>query len=282
MTDFRLPLFERLEIETQSNCNRSCWFCPRTYDRSGAYLDARGEPILQQMSTDKIIDILEQAKSLKFQGLVNFHFYSEPLLDKRSIFLAREARKRRMKPFLHTNGDVLKDNEALRDAVSETYEYIVIGIYDYDSNEELEGAKEAWRKKMGGADLRFSAISDRKTEKVKSMGVPRALVPTSRRFPVPDLTFTNGPCHRPLIRLLLRYDGEMCFCCEDMQADFDLGNVYEHNREELWFSEKHIQVASDLLEGRRQRYELYQNCPLSPTAELPHGEQVELKKRHYS
>src|SRR5205814_6632472 len=57
----RIPLFERMLIESQSNCNRSCWFCPRTYDRSGKYLDEVGKPVLNQMPTEKILDLLYQA-----------------------------------------------------------------------------------------------------------------------------------------------------------------------------------------------------------------------------
>src|SRR5437867_9675727 len=93
-----IPLFERLLIESQSNCNRSCWFCPRTYDRSGKYLDAAGESLLNQMPTEKILDLLDQAQVLGFRGGVEFHHYSEPLLDKRNIMLAQEARRRGMKP----------------------------------------------------------------------------------------------------------------------------------------------------------------------------------------
>lgn len=89
-----IPLFERLLIESPSNCNRSCWFCPRTYDRSGKYLDRTGQPVLNRMPTEKTLDLLDQAQALKFRGRVAFHHYSEPLLDDRALFLAREARTR--------------------------------------------------------------------------------------------------------------------------------------------------------------------------------------------
>src|SRR5215467_15965885 len=117
----RIPLFERLLIESQSNCNRSCWFCPRTYDRSGKYLDPAGTPVINQMSTEKVLDLLEQAQAMGFTGRVAFHHYSEPMLDKRNIFFAKEAAKRGMKPYLHTNGDALKRDDKLCDAVKRVY-----------------------------------------------------------------------------------------------------------------------------------------------------------------
>ena len=97
-----LPLFERLQIESQASCNRACWFCPRTYDRTGFYLDSRGKPVFHQMETETILGVLDQAEALGFRGRVGFHHYSEPLLDSRNVDLAREARRRGMMPYLHT------------------------------------------------------------------------------------------------------------------------------------------------------------------------------------
>ncbi len=93
MSTPKIPLFERLQIESQSNSNRSCWFCPRTYDRSGKYLDVAGKPIFNEMPTEKILDLLDQAHAMGFRGRVAFYHYSEPLLDKRNIMLAQEAKR---------------------------------------------------------------------------------------------------------------------------------------------------------------------------------------------
>jgi MoaA/NifB/PqqE/SkfB family radical SAM enzyme len=137
-----IPLFERLLIESQSNCNRSCWFCPRTYDQSGKYLTFAGKSLLNQMPTEKILDLLDQAQALGFKGSVGFHHYSEPLLDKRNIMFAEEARRRGMRPDLHTNGDVLRHDDALCEQVRRVYEFIVVGLYDYRTNVELAEAKQ--------------------------------------------------------------------------------------------------------------------------------------------
>lgn len=277
----RIPLFERMLIESQSNCNRSCWFCPRTYDRSGKYLDRTGEAVINQMPTDKILDLLNEAQVLGFRGRVAFHHYSEPLLDKRNILLAEEARKRGMKPYLHTNGDVLKHDDSLCEKVKRVYGLIVVGLYDYKTNEELDQAKEYWQKRLAGSNLKFSAIGLSGGRMAYSMGVPKALVPADSRMAVPDMTFANAPCHRPLIRMLIQHDGEVCNCCEDTHGDFKLGNVYQHSLEELWFSEHHVRVITDLIAGQRQHYELCRKCPLSPTGPAPHGEKIDIAPRRY-
>jgi radical SAM protein with 4Fe4S-binding SPASM domain len=277
----RIPLFERLQIESQSNCNRSCWFCPRTHDRSGKYLDAERNPVFHEMPTDKILDLLDQAQAMGFQERVAFYHYSEPLLDKRNIMLARHARKRGMKPYIHTNGDVLKHDDALCEEVKRVYGLIVVGLYDYETNEELEAAKQYWQARLAGANLRFSAIGLLGRRSTYSAGVPKALVPSDPRMAAPDLTFTNAPCHRPLIRMIVQHDGEVCNCYEDLYAAFTLGNVYENSLEELWFSDRHVRVATDLIAGRRENYNLCRNCPLPPTGPAPDGTRINMAPRHY-
>lgn len=277
----RIPLFERLQIESQSNCNRSCWFCPRTYDRSGKYLDEEGASVLHQMPTWKVLGLLDEARSLGFRGKVGFHHYSEPLLDRRNIVLAHEARERGMKPYLHTNGDVLKRDDSLCDAVKKVYGLVVVGLYDYKTNEELEAEKRYWQARLAGANLKFSTIGVSGARGADSIGIPKALVPTDRRMAIPDLIYLNGPCHRPLIRMIIQYDGAMVNCCEDTYGAFNMGNVYRSSMEELWFSEVHAQVIQDLIVGRREKYTLCRQCPLSPTSTPPDGKKIDISLRRY-
>ena len=276
-----IPLFERLIIESQSNCNRACWFCPRTYDKSGKYLDDQGLPVLKQMPTDKILNILDQAQAMQFRDRVGFHHYSEPLLDKRNPMLAREAKARGMLPYLHTNGDVLRLNDELCDQIKEIYGLIVVGLYDYRSNEELEDAKSYWHARLAGVNLKFSMIGVTGGRSADSMGVPKALVPTDKRMSIPDVTYDNAPCHRPLIRMIIQYDGEMCNCCEDAHGSFELGNVYTSSIEELWYSERHRGFTEELIRGERGRHELCRNCPMSPSGRPVQGQQIQFTPRRY-
>lgn len=277
-----IPLFERLQIESQSNCNRECWFCPRTHDRSGRYLDASGGSVLARMPTARILDILDQARALGFRGRVGFHHYSEPLLDKRNVTLARAARERGMEPYLHTNGDVLRRNDALCAEVVEVYRIVVVGLYDYHTEDELEEAKAYWRARLAGVDPKFSPIGPDGSRGPHSIGVPRALVPTDPRMSVPDLVFPNAPCHRPMIRLIIQYDGTMCHCCEDTHGVFGLGDVQSSTLEELWYSERHVRIVEDLVAGRRSDHALCRNCPLPPTGPAANGERIDFALRRYA
>jgi radical SAM protein with 4Fe4S-binding SPASM domain len=276
-----LPLFERLQIESQALCNRACWFCPRTFDRSGKYLDPGGRAVLGQMPTETILGILDQARALGFQGEVGFHHYSEPLLDKRNVMLAREAARRGMAPYLHTNGDVLRHDDALCRDVADVYTRVVVGIYDYATNAELAEAQQYWRRLLGGARLEFSPIGLDGIRSGQSIGIPRALVPTDARMAVPDLTFGNAPCHRPLLRMILQHNGEMVNCCEDTRGAFGLGNIHRSSLEALWHSPRHAAIVEDLVAGRREKYALCRQCPLPPAGPPPDGRRIAIAPRRY-
>jgi radical SAM protein with 4Fe4S-binding SPASM domain len=233
------------------------------------------------MPTAKILEILDQARDMGFQGSVCFHFYSEPFLDDRSVLLAREARGRGLRPFVHTNGDVLRRDPELCRLAETEYEYVVIGIYDYQSREALEESKRYWRERLPRADLRFSYIGDVPPRVAPTMAIPRAIVPPDSRVLIPDLVFANAPCHRPLSRMIIRYDGEMSLCCEDTRGEFRLGNVYEATLEELWHSERHIKLVRDLITGHREAFGLCRGCPLSPTGPPRDGVQIGIKPRRW-
>lgn len=281
-TNPRIPLFERLILESQAACNRSCWFCPRTYDRSGKYLDESGQAVANRMPTTKLIELLDQAQALGFRGRVTFFHYSEPLLDERCLMLANEASARGMRPYLHTNGDLLRRDDGLCEEVKRVFQPIVVGVYDYDTDDELKQARRYWGDRLAGADLEFSAIGRAGIQGADSMGIPRALVPTDARMAIPDLTYSDAPCHRPLTHLIIQHDGTMCNCCEDTLGAFELGNVYRNSLEEVWFSLRHVRVIEDLAAGQRTNYSLCRNCPQSPTGPPPDGVRIGIALRRYA
>lgn len=274
----RLPLFERLQIESSAMCNRSCWFCPRIYDASGKYLDDAGNAVHHKMPTNIILGLLDQAQAIGFTGRVGFHHYSEPLLDPRNLDLAREARSRGMQPCLVTNGDVLKRSPNKCGKVCQVYDHIVIGLYDYESDEELDQEKAFWTKQLPVPRLEFSPIGP-STGRVHSVVAPRAIVPHDARIRAPDLTYKNAPCHRPLIRMIVQHDGEVALCCEDVHGEFQLGTIYAESLEQIWQSERHIEIVQDLIAGNRENYDLCKCCPASPTGPAANGRRIEIAPR---
>ena len=188
----------------------------------------------------------------------------------------------RQQPYLHTNGDALRHNDELRRHVLDVYERICVGLYDYENASELEREQQFWKQRLAGANVAFSPIGPEGKRSGKSIGIPKALVPTDSRMSIPDLTYDNAPCHRPLIRMIIRHDGEMCHCCEDTVGAFQLGNVHESSLEDLWYAPRHVQIVHDLVAGHRAKYALCRNCPQTPTGRpQPGADAVEISPRHY-
>jgi radical SAM protein with 4Fe4S-binding SPASM domain len=231
------------------------------------------------MPTKNIIDLLDQAAALGFEGLVSFFYYSEPFADERALVLGEYARERGMKPYAHTNGDYFRNNPAILRAADNLFEYIVVGIYDYLDNKQLNAEKKFWKDKFRVTDLRFSTIGKVSAKSAVSNGIPKAHAPSDSRFIIPDLTYENGPCSQPTMRMIIRHDGRMVNCCEDIHGSFNSGNVHKNSIEELWFSDEHQKIVKNLLAGNRQKYALCKRCPLPPSTIPADGKPISYAPR---
>jgi radical SAM protein with 4Fe4S-binding SPASM domain len=239
----------------QSNCNRSCFFCNRPWDDSGKRIDANGDHVLRSMPTEHALRIMREAVALGFRGKIAFHHMSEPFLDPRIIEMAWAAKRMGLRPYEHTNGDVLRRDDELCRAAIGVFDYIVVGLYDYETESERDAEIAFWRDRLRGTDVRFS---------LGEQVFPRNLTPMDARMFREKQPFPGGVCRRPLDRLLVHYDGNIALCCEDMKDDFDLGNAFERSVEELWYSERHVGIVRDLEQGRREQFKLCAGCPIPP------------------
>src|SRR5438045_3190781 len=91
-------MFHNVELEVNSMCNRTCWYCPNSSaKRPLGYMD---EPLFR-----KIIDELGE---MDFDGTVSYHFYGEPLLDSRLPGLIEYTSRRvpHCRPGIYSNGDL--------------------------------------------------------------------------------------------------------------------------------------------------------------------------------
>ena len=260
-----IPLFRRLLLELQSNCNRSCFFCNRPWDDSGKRIDAQGGHVLRSMPTEHALRIMREAVALGFQGKIAFHHMSEPFLDPRIIEMATAAKRLGLHPYEHTNGDVLRRDDELCRAAVDVFDYIVVGLYDYETDSERDAEMAFWRNRLKGADVRFGLGED---------VFPRSLTPMDPRMFREKQPYPGGVCRLPIERLIVHYDGNVALCCEDMKDDFDLGNAFESSVESLWYSEKHVAIIRELEQGRRERFKVCAGCPIPPPAEVGPADRV--------
>ncbi len=250
------PLFRKLNVELQSNCNRECFFCPRSGDNSGKRRNPDGSKVVKSMPSEHVLRIMDEATALGFQGDMAFRHLSEAFLDPRLLDMVREARKRGLRPFEATNGDYLRAHPERCAEVAELYESVCVGIYDTVDPDEVAAEKAMWRERLKGTNLLFSEIS--KVFWRNHIKADERMINTPKCFP-------NSPCDFAHKQLLVHYDGTVAICCNDMLTEYGLGNALDTPVKELWFNQHRIDMANDLAAGKRGKYRLCAICPAYPS-----------------
>jgi len=250
-----IPIWTRLEIDIQSDCNRDCFFCPRYKDRSGIRKDSNGKHIKKSMPTWKIKDILDQTAKLGFKGRLAFHRLSEPFLDNRYIELAKYAKNKGIKIHENTNGDILKKNTNLCNKLDGLLDTIVIGLYDYKNGEERKKQMKFWKNRFKKTHVLFSLAAEYPRIRKNSKLYDKKMVTEKIR---------NKPCYATN-GLRVRYDGEVSLCCQDDQCKAKLGNVFKSSIKDIWWSKKHIKIVNTLKSpGGRKLVSVCKNCVSGP------------------
>ena len=249
-TDF--PIWENLEIDIQSSCNRDCEFCPRFLDRSGVRKDKQGNQIITKMSTETVYNLIDQASKFGFKGKIKLHRLSESLLDKRYVEFAQYIKSKGLRLLENTNGDVLKKNEALCTQLDGLIEHLTIGLYDYKNEAEKQTEIAYWRSKFKKTELVFSLPPENCTIRQGA----KVYFEVDKEPNALEL-----PCTQPNRMMLIRYDGNVSLCCEDDGCHFDLGNAFEQSLSEIWWSYKHIKIARTLEKpGGRHQFKRCSQC----------------------
>jgi MoaA/NifB/PqqE/SkfB family radical SAM enzyme len=208
------------------------------------------------MPTEKVLAIYDEVEALGFKGYITYHQLSEAFLDKRLLELAREAKRRGMKPYVHTNGDVLKPNEAMCREAAEVFEYIVVGLYDYTSEEEKESEKAFWRERLEGTQVMFSLAEN---------AYVRTHSPNNDQMSaLVRHTYPAAVCAEPQKYLMIHYNGDVCCCCEDMYGELLRANIFDASVKDVWYSDRHTYVVDKLRFGERHKFDLCTKCTMGP------------------
>lgn len=221
------------------------FFCPRYSETSnnsvGKGLRKRNTKI--KMPTNYILKVLDEAKELGFKGFVSFHHLSEPFFDERLVSIAWEARKRGMRPFINTNGDILRIDKRLCKQACEVFEYINIGLYDRSTAEQIQTQKSFWINRLNGTKLGFSMAAQVPEKRILN-DYKKIKNVTGRDF----WSQTHRSCCDVINRFVIHYSGNVALCCEDVYEDFNLGNVFDTHIKDIWFSKKHLKIVKNWFE----------------------------------
>lgn len=236
----------RLEIETQSTCNRRCASCIRN---SNPDKEATAPWFSKnQLPLDVIKRIFKEANDLGFKGSVCLSHYNEPLMDERIVDVGLLARTFNFdRVFMCSNGDFL--TEELATGLDGTFNDIGFTLYNTEGRDE----RSKWIRSLFKRTLVL--VSD---------GNDRMITHDCPFVDASAVAAQNvgRPCMHPLVRMIVNHRGEMLLCCDDLTNHFSLGSVFESSIEELWYSERHMSIVRTLSHaGGRTQYDHCRRCP---------------------
>ncbi len=221
--------FRGVQIETLAYCNLKCSFCP-----TNSIDMPKG-----RMSASLFDHLIDQLRD--FDGTLGLYLRNEPLLDKRIVAFARQARERtKARIVIQTNGVLL--TETLAGALSEVAE---VQVNDYSGGRELQRLAPVLRRfGMVGLDR-----SDPRGLSNRAGNLPGAEVPVRA---------LDAFCVRPFEQLYVAYDGRVVLCCQDWRLEEVMGDARNTPLAEIWQGEAYQRKRAELM--RRSREGLCAAC----------------------
>jgi len=261
------PLFKNLIVEISSLCNRRCPTCIRQTDPTRSRWNEDGTPKNIKLAAKIVYSVIDQAVAMGYKDWVAFYLYSEPLLDWQRFFkFVQYAKKRGLKTRLDTNGDVLTPENPDSKKIAKLIDTLITGfVIDryYITMDHMPTTKAIERTKylegLFKRRLGWESTHAIYGEHIVTHYSPRKqelerLIKLRRNWP--------SPCYLTR-RMIIDYKGEMLLCCEDIMANWDLGNIYDSSLKQLWYSSKHQKIVKTLAEfGGRLKYKYCSICPL--------------------
>lgn len=200
-----------VSIETISNCNRTCSYCPQSkFDRSGT-----------KLSTDVFKNVIDELAEWGFSGTFEPGWLGEPLLDVRIFDLASYARQKLPKAKIHltTNGDALTPQK-LKILLDDCFHTIRITQHDatFEKEEEVRNFLEEYPQykrrltilRPGWEPLSWSGVV---------AGHPRSM-------------YRNRCAWSE--KIIINAWGQSGLCCTDVYAELGFGSIYEKTLKEIW------------------------------------------------
>ncbi len=217
--------FRSVSIEISTFCNRTCYYCPNALE----------ETPVDFMTEETFNKIIDQLKEINFSGSISYHFYNEPLLDKRLPNFIRHVKKNLPNCVnrIASNGDFLSI-ELADDLIDAGVFDIGVTIHDIDSERFLNKLEPVLKKYP--QHIHIDSIHDK---------------PISNRggaIEVKNLD-KKDTCTDPLKALTLDYNGNVLLCCNDYYRKHSFGNITRDKISRIWQSEAFFKLRKELRNG---------------------------------
>lgn len=212
---------KRVSIELSNQCNYSKIHkeCPLSLENAPKIL-----------STDIIYSIFNSLHLFKFDGIIAFHTYNEPTVDKRLIELIEKARN--FCPdsdiYLSTNGSLLTQkyiNKLVNAGLTSLH---VSAYFDKDFN--------------NASNLRIN---------IKHKIVKTKLISDHLEIYDKPLIDCKKPCFAPLNEIIITCDGNLSLCCREWKRKYIFGNLKNMSLEDILRDGELHAIYNELSNGNR-------------------------------
>lgn len=212
-------MFDTIEVEISTACNRRCSYCPNSkYDRNL-------RENMKKMDLELFKKIVAELSELNLRGRFHYHFYNEPLLDPRLISLVQYVRDSapKISSVIVSNGEYLTLDMYKRLVKAGVKEFFVTE----HTNKGSDNTKliMEYRKSPGEESVEFTC-GKMHTHSLLNRGGLLEIEKYKRRITM--------DCLRPSHVLQIDHEGNIILCCNDYFSTVKFGNVRDEKIIDIW------------------------------------------------
>jgi radical SAM protein with 4Fe4S-binding SPASM domain len=230
-----VPLFSRVELETQNRCNGVCSFCPANKNA-----DTRPYAKMTGELYEKIIDELHE---LNYSGGLSLFCNNEPFLDTRLEEFAKIARERLPKARIEifSNGTILKLERFIK--IIPFLDLLVID--NYSDNLKWHEPVKILREYIKYNPEHKSKVKIRMRKESAIMSTRGGQAPNNSKKKTLPIS-----CLLPFYHMVIRPDGKISLCCNDAMGKYTLGDASKQSLKDIWYGDIYSDVREKIKEGR--------------------------------
>ncbi len=229
------PIFKQVLIETRTDCNNHCPFCPHSFNKKE----------LGIMEWETYCRIIDDLYSIGYNGRIALMLSNEPLLEERLVEMIRYAKKKSQRFFLDitTNGKLL------------TIEFVdklfAAGLDNININDYRGDRDKNPNKLTGKLQEIYDAYDNNPKITFQFRRTDEQLPNYGGNIPQKTSTEELGFCNFPFRKLVISYKGDVLLCCSDFMYATNYGNIHKKSILECWNDKEFDKVRISLLEDKR-------------------------------
>ncbi len=227
--------FDSISLETTSYCNLRCKFCPNSKYGRGLL---KNKKLMDEKLFKKIINELAE---INYRGHVLFHFYGEPLTDKRLPSLVEYTKKKlpRAKLQINTNGFLLTIS-LYKKLVDNGVKLFIITQYADSVPPNIKDL------------LDYLKTRPKKENKIKYRILGEDIGLSNRGGEInvkKNIDYERPICTYPNTAIPIDYNGNVILCCNDYHSSITFGNLKKEKLLDVWRKPHYKKLRDEMRKG---------------------------------